>query len=274
MIELEFVKYTDPRYADVRPDHYPALLDDRLDEEAKVEPRKKQSQGQALHFVILVDGQAAGITSGGAAVYSVKGRDEFFGVPKIATPGTEENWRRSDYIQSICNNTQFDLLPGSGARASEVIALWRRTCEQLWPLIYGVRLIGFETFVWGVNLTTGLERDGYIYMRDRWTGMKGQTVGLTKEHREGGLTKSWTEQRTPRRKTPPKRMFYRWASLEVRELVKAGVLPERYEGTWDANKRDSETGEYVNPPEIRQKKLAKAKERKSLRDQFLGVRFS
>ena len=266
MIELEFIRSGDERYLGILREHYPVKL---RREEQGVET-KPGNYGQALHFIVLADGRDVGIISAGAAVYTTPARDAFFKLPPRAAAKTAENYRRSNFVQSIVDNVQFHMVPGHGISSSDVLALWRDTCEHLWPRFYGVRVIGFETFVWGINPETGLPRDGYIYRRDRWKKV-GETKGKAKQHIRGDGGAGMEVSRT-HRDTEVKIVFCRWASPEIRAAVERGELPDVYHATWGTSKKTKNGEPYLDADEIERRKALK-KERTGQRDAFYGRRF-
>lgn len=192
MIELEFCRRTDPRYVEMRDRHYIP---------------NKGAHGQQLHFLIYDKGEHIGIISGGSCVWWVAGRDKFFSIPK------DKEQRASLYLSAIVNNTVFRLeetYPNLGTR---VLAVWRRTMQQVWPMLYGVPIIGFETFIEEEIRGDGHDRVGSMYRADNWTYV-GTTVGKTKTHSveagNTGLTGGalWSE-------STPKLVYCRWAKRPV-----------------------------------------------------------
>lgn len=179
MLELEICKFTDSRYQAFRDRHYVP---------------NEGTHGQQIHFLIHYNGANVGIISGAAAVYSVKARDDFFGI-------TKEN--RKLYLPAIINNTVFRLEFHEKNLATKVLALWRPLIAQLWEEIYGIRVIGFETFVVEESY-----RKGALYKADNWSFL-GVTAGSTKRH-EKGLTVDFT-----RVKTQPKLIYCRWVKTRT-----------------------------------------------------------
>lgn len=194
MIELEFCKRTDPRYVAMRDRHYIP---------------NKGNHGQQLHFLIYRDGVQVGIISGGSCVWCVAPRDRFFGIP------ADKEERASLYLSSIVNNTVFRMEVSEPNLGTRVLALWRRTMQELWPEIYGVPIIGFETFIIEARNHRGERQDrvGSMYKADNWTYV-GKTVGKTKTHStamgNGGLDGGalWTL-------SEPKLIYCRWAKRPV-----------------------------------------------------------
>ena len=157
---LEFCKSSDSRYQDIRDRHYVA---------------NHGTQGQQLHFIIHYKNQVVGIISAASSVYAVKARDEFFNIPK------DKNLKQQFYLPSIVNNSVFRLEYHEKNLATKVLKLWRTTTQKLWKDLYGVSVIGFETFV--VENDT---RKGALYKADNWTTV-GMTAGNAKAHSKGGM---------------------------------------------------------------------------------------
>jgi hypothetical protein len=232
MIELEFCRRTDPRYVEMRDRHYIP---------------NKGNHGQQLHFLIYRDGVHVGIISGGSCVWWVAGRDKFFGIP------SDKEKRASLYLSSIVNNTVFRLEVSEPNLGTRILALWRRTMQQLWPEIYGVPIIGYETFIIEAkNHRDGDRQDrvGSMYKADNWTFV-GETAGKTKTHSKAmgntGLTGGalWTV-------AEPKLVYCRWAKKPV-------VPTTPYVSSW-----------HKQTPE--EKKLDR--ERTKLRATLEGARFA
>lgn len=179
-ISLEVVKRTDPRYQEIRNRHY---------------VENNGTHGQQLHFIIHYNGSVVGIISGASSVYGVGARDEFFKIPK------DQKLKQSLYLPAIINNTVFRLEFHEKNLATQVLSLWRKVCAQLWEDIYGVKVLGFETFV--VENDT---RKGALYKADNWDYL-GETKGNTKAHTKGGLTAQHT-----RSETDKKLIYAKWAT--------------------------------------------------------------
>ncbi len=164
MIQLEMCKRTDKRYQEIRNRHY---VDN------------KGSHGQQVHFLIYYNGTIVGIISGASSVYSVKTRDEFFHIPRDKTS------KETLYLPAIINNTVFRLEYHEKNLATRVLSKWRKVVSTLWEELYGVPVIGFETFVVEEDW-----RKGTLYKADNWVYV-GDTVGSTKHH-AGGLKNKHT----------------------------------------------------------------------------------
>ena len=163
-VQLEFCSRSDSRYVDIRGRHYIP---------------NKGSHGQQLHFIVWDGPTLVGIVSAGSGVYAVAARDKFFGVPK----NREEKERY--WLPAIVNNTVFRLETTRPNLGTQVLSKWRKVTRRLWQELYGVPVIGFETFIveepW---------RRGSMYLAAGWTYV-GQTAGRTKAHTtKGGLADS------------------------------------------------------------------------------------
>jgi hypothetical protein len=158
---LEFCKSSDPRYQAIRDRHYVA---------------NHGTQGQQLHFIIHYKDQVVGIISAASSVYCVKPRDDFFQIP------SDKLTRQQLYLPAIINNTVFRLEYHEKNLATKVLAKWRKVSIDLWQQLYGVEVIGFETFV--VENDT---RKGALYKADNWD-MVGYTSGSAKAHGKGGMS--------------------------------------------------------------------------------------
>lgn len=193
MIELEFCKRDDLRYQQIRNRHYVP---------------NSGTHGQQLHFLVWYERQIAGIISGASSVYGVKARDEFF---KFSSVRKE---KESLYLPAVINNTVFRLETHEPNLGTKVLGLWRKTVARLWEEMYGVPIIGFETFV-----VENDHRKGSMYKADNWAFV-GETAGSTKKHGVGGA-----KAKAERLKTDKKLIFCRWAKHPV-------VPKTRYVGCW------------------------------------------
>jgi Domain of unknown function (DUF4338) len=140
---LEPCSSSDPRYQDIREDHY---------------VENNGCIGQQAHFLIRYKGEIAGIISGASPVYTSAGRDEFFGIDKT---------NRNKFLQGIVNNTVFRLENHTPHLATQILALWRKVVPHFWYEKYGVVVFGFETFV----VANG-HRTGSLYKGDNWTEVR------------------------------------------------------------------------------------------------------
>lgn len=231
MLELEFVKATDPRYLEIRRGHYPTEAHLAREDMTNKATGSLKSQGQQIHFLVHVDDRLVGAISGGAAVYGVKARDEFFDFP--AGPDRHklciERPCKHDYMQAVVDNTLFRMMEPA-VRASDVLKAWRPVTAKLWEEIYGVPVIGFETFVDGDG-PDGDPRSGYIYHYDRWKRL-GKTQGRVKTHTKAVGMHGNGEMRTFRN-TTQKWLFAKWHQR---------IVPSLYESGWDWNKKDHMKG--------------------------------
>jgi len=152
-IQLELCSRTDPRYENLREDHY-------------IENRG--CIGEQAHFLIHYRGEIAGIISGASPVYATPSRDKFFGLDKMIKP------KRNKFLQGIVNNVVFRLEDHERNLAGRVLRLWRELIPHIWYELYGTVVYGFETFV--IETPT---RPGTLYIADNWT-RTGTTAGNTK----------------------------------------------------------------------------------------------
>jgi hypothetical protein len=153
--ELEFCKRTNPIYQDIRNRHYIP---------------NNGTHGQQIHFLIHYNHQVVGIISGASSVYGVSERDKFFRIP------SEQKVKQKLYLPAIVNNVVFRLEYHEPNLGTKVLSKWRKAMSEFWEEIYGVPVIGFETFI--VETDT---RKGSMYKADNWTFV-GQTKGSTKKH--------------------------------------------------------------------------------------------
>ena len=220
-VSLEFCSRTDDRYVEMRDRHYIP---------------NKGAHGQQIHFIVWDDDVRAGIISGGSSVYAVKARDEFFGIP------SNKEERESLWLPSIVNNTVFRLETTRPNLGTETLRRWRSVTRELWPQLYGVPVIGFETFIIEESF-----RRGAMYKADNWQ-LVGETAGNTKQHvaGEGGLTGKHS-----RATVEPKLILCRWAKKRHTPKVP-------YVSSWKASTQEEKD---------RAKKIA------SFRKSLLGERF-
>ena len=197
-IILEFVKRTDERYQDIRNRHYVP---------------NKGTHGQQIHFIIHYKGSVVGIISGASSVYGVKSRDMFFNIPQ------DKEKKQRLYLPAIINNTVFRLEYHEKNLATRVLSKWRKVISELWEKVYGVPVIGFETFVVEEDF-----RKGTLYLADNWEYC-GDTVGSTKSHK--GLLSPST-----RTKTEVKMVYCKW-------IGNTPKLPEiEYVSSWRAETKE------------------------------------
>lgn len=126
--------------------------------------------GQQMHYLICMKDDVIGIISGGASAYSVKCRDDYFGI-------TKDN--RDVALNGIVDNTVFRLemnLPNLG---TQILRAWRKQVAIDWQKKYGVRVAGFETFI-----IENERRKGALYKADNWQFV-GVTSGSSKFHSNG-----------------------------------------------------------------------------------------
>lgn len=188
-ILFQFCKRTDPVYQEIRDKHYIP---------------NRGTHGQQIHFLIHYHEEVVGIISGASSVYGVRARDEFFNIPK------DKHLKQKYYLPALINNTVFRLEYHEKNLATRILAKWRKVVAQLWETLYGVPVIGFETFV--------IEQDwrkGTLYKADNWTYC-GDTAGSTKAH--NGMNNPST-----RRETDVKMIYCKWIKnkpiIPVKEYV-------------------------------------------------------
>ena len=141
-MNLVVVQRTDERYQDIRNRHY-------VDNHGTL--------GQQIHFLIVKDNQPIGIISGASSVYGVKARDDFFKIPN------DQNIKQKFYLPAIINNTVFRLELHEKNLATQILSRWRKTISEMWKYVYGIPVIGFETFVVEEDY-----RKGTLYKADNW----------------------------------------------------------------------------------------------------------
>ncbi len=173
-IRLELCSRTDPRYENIREDHY-------IENHGCI--------GQQVHFLIHYNGEVAGIISGASPVYATSSRDQFFTL-------TREN--RGKFLQGIVNNIVFRLVNHEPNLATRVLCLWRNVIPHIWYEKYGTVVYGFESFV-----IENDSRKGSLYKADNWA-LAGTTAGATKVR--NGIEKpadKWKD-------VTPKLVYCRW----------------------------------------------------------------
>jgi len=153
---LEVCTRTDERYTSFRNRHYIP---------------NSGCHGQQIHFIIHYKGEPVGIISGASSVYAVSPRDAFFGIPK------DKVIKQKRYLPAIINNVVFRLEHHEKNLGTKILAKFRRVSTELWKALYGVDVIGFETFV-----IANEHRKGTLYKADNWTYL-GDTKGSTKSHK-------------------------------------------------------------------------------------------
>lgn len=216
-IQLEYCKRTDSRYQEIRDRHYIP---------------NRGVHGQQIHFLIWYDKRIVGIISGASSVYAVAARDKFFNIPK------DKHIKEKYYLPAIINNSVFRLEEHHKNLGTKTLAKWRRVITELWENIYGIPVIGFETFVIEEEW-----RKGAVYKADNWTYV-GETVGNTKTHK-GLLNKS------QRLDTEKKLIFCRWRKKPLVPTV-------QYVSSW----------RNATPEEIQRNKQIQ-----SYKKQLLGKKF-
>jgi hypothetical protein len=247
---LEFCSAGDPRYCDIRKDHYVV---------------KKGNHGQQVHFLVWYKGELAGIISGGGAVYACAPRNSFFGM-------TKDNTQK--VINGIVDNTVFRLVNHEKNLGSRVLSLWEKTAAVVWKDLYGAEVYGFETFIVREGLMLevkeegvhevvlvpdpeGNVRRGNLYKASNWLYC-GETSGSAKGHDGVGLTggREGGKGCFLRKKTPKKDVYCKWAQGH-----KAAIEFE-YKSSWKAATKEG-------TPEEK----AIAKEKSLKRKTYLGMFF-
>lgn len=166
-IELVQVSRGNPYYRMIRNSHY---------------IENKGTIGRQIHYLILSDFRVIGIITGSSAVWSVKARDEYFGINAT---------NREEIIRKIVNNSVFRLELHEKNLATYIISRWRKRIREDWIDKYGEDIIGFETFV----EPDGVRRFGALYKADNWDYC-GETKGSAKSHPHGLNDKSERMQTT------------------------------------------------------------------------------
>ena len=159
---LEVCSRNDERYVTFRNRHYIP---------------NRGCHGQQIHFLIHYKGMQVGIISGASSVYAVGERDKFFNIPQ------DKTMKQKRYLPAIINNVVFRLEYHEKNLGTKILSKFRRVSADLWKKLYGVDVIGFETFV-----IENEKRKGSMYKADNWTYL-GETKGSTKSHK-GLLNKS------------------------------------------------------------------------------------
>ena len=126
--------------------------------------------GQQLHYLIYLDNEVVGIISGGASAYSVKCRDDYFGI-------NSDN--RQVSLNGIVDNTVFRLEKNLPNLGTQILKRWRKQVAIDWEKKYGVKVCGFETFI-----IENEHRKGSMYKADNWDFV-GYTQGSSKAHDKG-----------------------------------------------------------------------------------------
>jgi hypothetical protein len=172
-IQLELVDSKHPLwpvYKDIRSRHY--VLDGG-------------SIGRQLRYLIRHKNIVSGIISGASSAFSVKARDEFFGLNlceafdhSFGLAEDEIEPIKYPLLGTIINNTVFRLENHEPNLATQVLALWRRQVIADWEGKYDDRLgscahplpvLGFETYVVEHEHSPGHTRMGSCYKADNWT---------------------------------------------------------------------------------------------------------
>jgi hypothetical protein len=188
--ELEFCKRTNPMYQEIRNRHYIP---------------NNGTHGQQIHFLVHYLGKVVGVAE----------RDRFFQIPSDA------HAKQKLYLPAIINNVVFRLEYHEPNLGTKVLSKWRKVVSELWETIYGVSVIGFETFI--IETDT---RKGSMYKADNWTFV-GQTKGSTKKH--NGL-----QNKGERLSTDVKLTYCRWSRKPVVPTIE-------YVSSWRAQTEEEKT---------------------------------
>lgn len=194
---LECVKQTDPRYTNIRKDHYVP---------------SKGCCGQQAHFLIWYKGKIAGIISGASPTLGVGCRDKFFKLWK------ENKSQAKGTLNGIVNNVVCRLTDRTQYLGSRVLSLWERSVCYCWKFLYNVDVYGLETFIVpkGVMQETDGEvilvpdpdshvRNGSMYKGAGWKFV-GETFGSAKNHNGTGGIKG----KCGRKPTSIKHTYCKW----------------------------------------------------------------
>lgn len=246
---LEFCSAKDPRYVDIRKDHYVVY---------------KGCHGQQLHFLIWYHGKIVGIISGASAVFASPCRDSFFKI-------TPQN--RSEVLNGIVDNVVFRLVCHARNLGSRVLSIWEPIAANLWEHIYGVPVFGFETFIVRQGLMReevtaekdargravhrvvtvvdpeGNTRQGNIYKSANWMYL-GETIGSTKGHDGVGLTGGLNGGKGGylRKITPVKDVYGRWRPGHTAPILST------YQSSWRSGSADGTSAEKQRARQKTQKR--------------------
>ena len=194
-VHLMLVKRSHPLYRQFRKSHY--IPDHGL-------------VGQQLQYLIFYGTEVVGIIGGSSAVYTNSSRDEFFKL------GVDKDLKTTQ-LNSIINNNIFRLEYPAPNLASIILSLWRKQIAKDWKELYGVEVVGYETFIVEERLTGGRTRNGAIYRADNWE--------LT------GITKGYDEVNVRGREHNSKRLKAR--KLVYCKRIKGKELCSEYNPSWN-----------------------------------------
>ena len=187
MIELVRCGKYDSAYVDMRNRHYIP---------------NKDCIGLQLHYLVMLDGEQVGIISASSPTYSVKARDDFFGLDR--DPG-----KRGKQLKHIANNSVFRLEKNLPNLGTMVLAKFRSVAAWHWKEFNGIQLVGWETFV---EPSEQAGRHGALYRADNWVE-RGLTKGTSKLQKGAkAVGKSVVEHG----KTTQKLIYCRWGVDEAR----------------------------------------------------------
>ena len=225
-LHLEFCSSADPRFVKIRREHY--IESYSLEEQKCLSAKEREAKGlkfgdrgQQIHFLIWYRGELAGIISGGSAVKSLTIRDDFFQYDSA------KRKEANKWINSLVDNTVYCLTNHEKGLFGRVLSLWEKACAVAWLDIYGVPVVGFETFIDPTKVTSG--GSGLGYQSTGWTFLgisKGRAVAHPKHtgmnQVNGKSTRQYGE-------TTPKHVFGKWAR-GFTQLVRAD-----YASSWKAS---------------------------------------
>lgn len=205
MIGLKLVKISDPRYQDIRDRHYI--------------PNRGQI-GQQLHYLIYDNDELVGIIAGAGATFSVKSRNDFFGLD-------EDPQIRGKQLNGIVNNTVFRIEKTRPNLATQVLARWRKQVAKDWEELYNVKVVGFETFVIEERREGMSDRTGNLYLADNWT-----RVGVTKGFSPTRIHGQGLDGKRERQKSDPKIILCKRVMVGKRKKRRPLELPLEYNSSW------------------------------------------
>jgi len=198
IVSFEITTIGDSRYKDIRDRHYIP---------------NKGCIGQQIHFLIHYHNRIAGIISGASPVYCVKDRDDFFGIPQDSTK------RQTLYLPTIVGNNVFRLEYHAKNLGTMCLSLWRKAMIDLFGYVYGVQIMGYETFIIEKD-----DRKGSMYKADNWIYV-GETKGdsrVLSGSANGVIIDD--SGRIARNKTEPKMIYCRFAD-KIKRIDESKLTP-------------------------------------------------
>lgn len=223
-IELEFCSTSDPRYVQIRIDHYIKSLDNAnvilnsdgtgtlVGQSVLLDAREREAKGakvfgergQQATFLVWYKGELAGVISGGGAVKCTRTRNEFFGVPMKLPKTGEPTW-----INGIVDNSVYCLINREKGLFGKVLSAWEKIIPFVWQDLYGIPVYGFETFI-EPDEAVGRGR-GVGYLDTGWKFV-GVTAGKAVSHPKGTGMSQVVAGKSTRvyGDTIPKNVFCKW----------------------------------------------------------------